>query len=258
MNGVYEHCQSPYRNPWFAVKKKDDDYRLVNAAMNINRVTIRDAALPPSADEFSEDVAGMHVASLIDWFSGYDQISLDTLSRDLTAFQTPLGLLRQTTLPQGATNSVAQFVRISLKILEEEPAKPFMDDVVVNGPKTDYRSEMSSIPGVRKYMLEHLQNLDKTLLAIELAGATVSGAKSQWCMPGLKVVGYVCDKDGRHPEAAKVIKVVEWPAPNNTTELKGFIGLCVLSRLDWRVCDYCWSIVCSDQKECPMGMDKGT
>lgn len=49
----------------------------------------------------------------------------------------------------------------------------------MDGPKTDYRSKMSPIPGVRKYMLEHLQNLDKTLLAIELAGAIVSRAKSQ-------------------------------------------------------------------------------
>ena len=53
-----------------------------------------------------------------------------------------------------------------------------MDNVVVDGLKTDYRNEISSIPGVRKYMLEHLQNLDKTLLAIELSGATILGAKS--------------------------------------------------------------------------------
>lgn len=66
MNGVYEYYQSPYRNPWFAVKKKDGDYRLVNAVMNINRVTIRDATLSPSIDEFLENVAGIHVASLID------------------------------------------------------------------------------------------------------------------------------------------------------------------------------------------------
>jgi hypothetical protein len=52
--GIYERCEGPYRNPWFVVKKKNSDYRIVNAAMNINAVTIRDATLPPSADEFSE------------------------------------------------------------------------------------------------------------------------------------------------------------------------------------------------------------
>lgn len=230
--GVYEHCHSPYRNPWFTVKKKNGKYRIVNAAMNINRETIRDATLPPSADEFSELVAGMAVSSLIDWFSGYDQITLDVLSRDITAFQTPLGLLRQTTLPQGATNSVAQFVRISLRILEGVPGNPYLDDITVDGPKDDYdEKEVPELPGVRRYMFEHLLNLDKVLLAVELSGATVAGEKSQWLMPGIKVVGYVCDRDGRHPEAKKIAKVVDWPEPRNVTEVKGFLGLCVYYRI---------------------------
>ena len=116
--GMLEQCHGPYRNPWFLVKKKSGKYRLVNAAMNINQVTIRDANMPPAVDEFAEEFAGMTITSLIDFFSGYDQIALDEKSRDLTAFMTPLGLLRQTTLPQGATNSVAQFVRVVTKILE--------------------------------------------------------------------------------------------------------------------------------------------
>ena len=72
-SGVIEPCHGPYRNPWFLVKKGDGKrYRLINNATEINRVTIRDANLPPSADEFSEDFAGCKVASLIDLFSEYD------------------------------------------------------------------------------------------------------------------------------------------------------------------------------------------
>jgi hypothetical protein len=51
--------------------------------------------------------------------------------------RTPLGLLRQTTLPQGTTNSIAQFVRIVTKILEDLISKdclPFLDDIGVKGP----------------------------------------------------------------------------------------------------------------------------
>jgi hypothetical protein len=47
------------------------------------------------------------MASLIDFFSRYNQVELDAKSRDLIGFQTPIGLLWMTTLPQGATNSVA-------------------------------------------------------------------------------------------------------------------------------------------------------
>ena len=75
---------------------------------------------------------------------------------------TPLGLMRMTTLAQGATNSVAQFVRIVLKILAphlRDRAKPFLDDVGVKGPKTIYNNEEVA-PGIRQYVFEHIQNLD--------------------------------------------------------------------------------------------------
>lgn len=231
--GIYERCEGPYRNPWFAVKKKNNDFRVVNAAMKINAKTVRDATLPPSADEFSEHMAEMVVASLPDLFSGYDQIPLDEGSRDLTAFHTLThGLLRQTTLPQGATNSVGQFVRIILRVLERAPAQPYLDDVGIDGPKTDYDQEESEmLPGVRRFMLEHIMNVDKTLLAFECAGLTISGEKSQWLMAGLKVVGYVCDAGGRHPEVAKIMKIINWPEPTNASEVKGFLGLCVYYRI---------------------------
>lgn len=104
---VIEPCHGPCRHLWYLVKKSTPGkYRLVNVAVELNRVTVRDANLPPSADEFSEEFAGCAISSLIDFFSGCDQVELDKESRDLTAFMTPLGLMRMTTLPQGATNSV--------------------------------------------------------------------------------------------------------------------------------------------------------
>lgn len=85
-------------------------YRLVNIAVELNQITIKNANLPPSADEFSDKFTGCAIYSLINFFSGYDQIKLDKKSRDLTAFMTPLGLMQMIILPQGATNSVAQFI----------------------------------------------------------------------------------------------------------------------------------------------------
>jgi len=85
-NRVLKYCDGPYRNPWFLVKKKSGKYRLVNATMEINKHSIRDANLLPSVDEFSEEFVGCQIASLINLFSRYDQIDLDVKSRDLTGF----------------------------------------------------------------------------------------------------------------------------------------------------------------------------
>ena len=97
--------------------------------------------MPPDTDEFVEEFSGMAVASLIDLFSGYDQITLNKKDRDITVIYTPLGLLCQTTLLQGVSNSVAQFIKIISKILESispNAVRVFLDDIGVKGLKIKY------------------------------------------------------------------------------------------------------------------------
>jgi hypothetical protein len=225
--GILEEGHGSYRNPFMLVAKKDGGIRLINSATRINRVTIRDSLSPPGTEEFSADVAMCQMLSLLDFFSGYDQVSLAKESRDLTTFMTPLGLLRMCTLPQGATNSVAQFTRIITRILFDlipDICTAFLDDIVVKGPTTTYNNEESS-PGVRRYVKEHLINLDQTLLNIELAGCTVSVPKSQFCRRTALVVGYLCGTHGRSPEEAKVIKITEWTCCDSDTEVRAFLGV---------------------------------
>jgi hypothetical protein len=82
--GVLEPCYRLYRNPWFLVEKKNKKYRVINTAMEYNKYTTQDTNLPLLVDKFSEEFAGGQLASLVDFFSGYDQVSLDEKSRDLT------------------------------------------------------------------------------------------------------------------------------------------------------------------------------
>ena len=172
---------------------------------------VRDANLLPSADKFSEEFTGCAILSLIDFFSGYDQVELDKKSWDLTRFMTPLGLMQMTTLAQGAINSVAQFVRIVLKILAlhlRDRASPFLDDIRVKDVKIIYNNKKLA-PGIKQYVIEHIQNLDKVLADLKQAGVTIAGAKSQFCQAGLKIVGFICDADGCHPNTAKVLKILD-------------------------------------------------
>lgn len=233
--GVLEESQGAYRNAWFLVSKKDGGLRLINSATRINKETIRDAFIPPSAEEFSEDFGMCAVLSLLDFFSGYDQVPIDEKSRDLTTFATPIGLLRMCTLPQGATNSVAQFMRVITRILGDlipEVCRAFLDDITVKGPVNRYDDEeCPDIPGVRRFVAEHLLSIDKVLVNLELAGCTVNAKKSNWCQPTCTVVGYVCGTYGRKPEHAKVIKILEWTMCSNTTEVKSFLGIVVYYRI---------------------------
>ena len=71
--GILEYCKGPYRNQWFLVKKSEKvEYRLINTATDMNKVTIRDANMLLSLDDFAENFARYQIASLIDFFSRYD------------------------------------------------------------------------------------------------------------------------------------------------------------------------------------------
>jgi hypothetical protein len=46
-------------------------------------------------------------------------------------------------------------------------------------------------------------------------------------MDGIKVVGFVCGAEGRSPNSAKVIKILEWKACLDVKDARAFIGVCV-------------------------------
>ncbi len=84
---------------------------------------------------------------------------------------------------------------------------------------------------IRKYVLEHIQWLDEILADLERAGCTISGAKSQFCMADIRIIGYLYDIEGRHPDTTKVIKILEWLYYDSVTEARVFLDICVYFRI---------------------------
>ena len=63
-------CFESYRNSWFLINKKiKNEYRMINAAMNMNEIIIRNVNLPFNIEEFLKKFTRMCVVSLIDFFS---------------------------------------------------------------------------------------------------------------------------------------------------------------------------------------------
>lgn len=119
--------------------------------------------------------------------------------------------MRIITLAQSATNLVAQFIKIVLKILApylRDGAKLFLDDIRVKRPKTIYNNkELTS--GIRQYVIKHIQNFDKVLADLKQMGVTIAGAKSQFCQAGIKIVGYICNANGCHSDTSKLLKILD-------------------------------------------------
>jgi hypothetical protein len=234
-NGVYELSQSAYRSRWFIVLKKNGKLRLVHDLQPLNAVSIKDAGLPPSLEDFTDGFAGRQIYSVFDLFWGFDARKIHPESRDLTTFHCPLGLLRLTALPMGYTNSPGEFQRCMTFVLKPEIPRvtnPFVDDVPIGGPKTTYPDErgrpkrLKENPGIRQFVFEHASDVHRVLHRLKCSGATIAPTKTQIGLPRVLIVGHTCSPEGRSPDDAKIKKILDWPELKTVKDVRGFLGLC--------------------------------
>jgi Integrase zinc binding domain/RNase H-like domain found in reverse transcriptase len=232
--GVYEPSNSSYRSRWFCVIKKDGkNLRLVHSLEPLNEVTIAHSGVPPATETLAAQFAGRACGGMFDLYVGYDERMLAEGSRDLTTFQTPFGALRLVTLPMGWTNSVPIFHDDVTFILQPEipdVTVPFIDDVPIKGPKSRYENKDGTyemIPGnsgIRRFVWEHFQNLNRVVQRMKYSGGTFSGHKTVLCAEEITVVGHRCTREGRLPEVDRVGVITRWPACTTVSEVRMFLG----------------------------------
>lgn len=238
--GVYEPSQSSYRSRWFCVLKKNGKLRIVHDLQPLNGVTIRDAGVPPILDAFVEPFAGRQCYTAFDLHWGFDARKIDPQSRDLTAFMSPLGLLRLTSLPMGFTNSPAEFQACMAFILKDEMphiADIFIDDLPIKGPATCYPDQdghpevLQANPGLRRFIWEHALDVHRIMHRIGHAGATFSPSKVQLARREIIILGHKCTPEGRVPDPLTIDKVTKWPPLRTPKNVREFLGLCGTARI---------------------------
>ncbi|KAJ3510089.1 hypothetical protein NLJ89_g4871 [Agrocybe chaxingu] len=238
---VFEPSNSSYRSRWFCVVKKDGtSLRIVQSLEPLNAVTIAHSGVPPFTEQLAEEFAARSCGGMLDLYVGYDERALAESSRDLTTFQTPFGALRLTTLPMGWTNSVPIFHDDVTHILRPEIPHvtiPYIDDVPVKGPPTRYIQPDSSFevipenPGIRRFVWEHFQNLNRIVQRMKYCGGTFSGLKSILCAPEITVLGHRCTYQGRLPDLKRVAVISNWGPCENLSDIRSFLGTIGVCRL---------------------------
>jgi hypothetical protein len=160
-------------------------------------------------EQYAEFFGGRRCYGMFDLFVGYDQHTLAQESRDLTTFQTPLGMYRLTSIPMGLTNSMQISHGDTTFLLQEEIPHvtiPFVDDIPVKGPPTRFENKngmYKTIPeneGIRHFVWEHLQNVNQVIQRVKHAGSTFSGHKTLVCMELAIIVGHKCTFEGHLPD----------------------------------------------------------
>ncbi|MBW0472476.1 hypothetical protein O181_012191 [Austropuccinia psidii MF-1] len=116
-----EECStSTYTSPVFCVAKSNGKLRISHDLQDLNKVTIKDAGLPPHIEEFVDVFSGRACYGLGDLMGGYCERKLDISARQLTTFETPFGRLKLTRLPKGETNILAVYQSQMMWIIQEK------------------------------------------------------------------------------------------------------------------------------------------
>jgi hypothetical protein len=233
--GVYESSQLSYHCRWFCIAKKNGSLRIVHDLQPLNKISIRDAGLLPIVDNFVKSYAGCQCYIVFDLFWGFDARTVCPKSRNMTAFETPLGLLRLTTLLMGYTNSLAEFQKCMSFVLQDEipqVANIFIDDLPIKGPKSQYLNS-SGVPQtipqnskVHQFIWEHAQDVYCIMHLVKCAGICFSSKKSQICQQEAVIVEQKYISKSHLPEDNQISKILNWPIPTTTKQIRGFLGLC--------------------------------
>jgi len=196
--------------------------------------------LPPISDDFVEPFAGRQCYTVFDLFWGIDARKMDPVCRDLTAFSNPIRIIVNHILTYRIhkfTCWISTMHALYFKWWNSRCGNIFIDDLPIKGPAIQYLTPegvsetIKENKGIRRFIWEHAQDVDRIMHRVRWSGATFSPNKSQIYLPEVVIVGQKCTAEGQLPDIDKVDKILHglhYPTP---TEAREFLGLCGTMRI---------------------------
>ena len=212
--GVIQNSKSPWNSPLFLVPKKDGKYRPVIDFRKVNEVTEDDRyPLPVLSDLLMSLGRGNRIYSSLDLLSGYWQVPMAPMSREVTAFSTPRGHFEWLRMPFGLKSAPITFQRMINTLFSDMLGKnvhAYLDDVIVCN--TDPES--------------HFKSLEAVLLKLKEAGLKAKVSKCEFLKEKITFLGHCVDVDGIHTMEDKIFAINKFPQPQNVDNVRSFLGLC--------------------------------
>ena len=151
VDSIYPNFDSQWVSPLVVVPNKNGKWRICVDYRELNKTTLKDHFPLPFIDQVLDTLVGKRFFSLLDGFSGYNQIKISLEDQDKTTFTCPWGTYAYKVLPFVLCNAPTTFQREVLAIfvdLIHEFLEVYMDNFSVYGNEFD----------------ESLQNLEKVLI----------------------------------------------------------------------------------------------
>jgi RNase H-like domain found in reverse transcriptase/Reverse transcriptase (RNA-dependent DNA polymerase) len=192
------------------VPKGKFDFRLVVNMRGPNRAILRAYHPLPTIDDIRYKLTGAKVFSKLDIKSAFYHLELDEASRELTTFQTERGMRRFKRLMFGVNCAPEIFQRTMEKILAGiEGLVIFIDDILIYGETLGILRDRTK----------------KVLTVLKDNNLLVNDEKSEYEKESLTFLGHQLSAEGFAIDEAKTRDVESFKRPENTTDLRSFLGL---------------------------------
>ncbi len=193
------------------VRKKNGEIRLCVDFRNLNRVSLKDNYPLPKMDHILQKVVGSQRMSMLDGFSGYNQVQVHPDDQEKTAFTTPWGTFMYAKMPFGLMNAGATFQRAMDIAFSEEKDKIlviYFDDITVFSNSDE----------------EHMQHLKRVFNKCRKYGISLNPKKSHFAMAEGKLLGHIISKDGIKIDPQRVQAILQVDLLRNKKEVQSFLG----------------------------------
>jgi ribonuclease HI len=193
------------------VRKKSGEIRLCVDFRNLNRSSKKDNYPLPNMEHILQRVTGASRISMIDGFSGYNQISVMPEDREKMAFTTPWGTFMYAKMPFGLMNAGATFQRaMDIAFIGEKDkfVVIYLDDITVFS-----RSDK-----------EHCCHLRKVFSKCRRFGLSLNPKKSLFAMKEGKLLGHIVSAEGVRIDPSRVEAIQTLSLPRSKKEVQAFLG----------------------------------
>ena len=160
------------------VRKKNGDIRLCVDFQNLNQSSKKDNYPVLPMEQSLQKVSGAQMLSLLDGFSGYNQVLVSPTNQLKTTFRTPWGTYAYRKMPFGLINAGATFQRAmdaTFRGLINHYAIVYLDDVTV----------------FSKNSSDHISHLRKVLERCRKFGISLNPKKSIFAVTEGILLGFV-------------------------------------------------------------------
>jgi ribonuclease HI len=193
------------------VRKKNGDIRLCVDFRNLNQLSLKDNYPLPNMEHLLQRVTGAGMMSMLDGFSGYNQVLLKREDQLKTAFTTPWGTFMYLRMSFGLMNVGATFQRamdFAFRDLIQKIIEIYQDDLTV----------------VSKDRKDHLSHLRIVFERCKKYGISLNPKKSVFGIDEGKLLGHVASQGGVSIDPERVQSIKDVRPPANKKALQSFLG----------------------------------